>query len=110
MARYCGKIGYAETVETAPGVYSEHMTERTHYGDIVKNHRRLENGQSVNDDISLSNSISILADAYANRNFASIRYAKWMGTAWKVTGIDVQPPRLILTLGGIWNGEQATSA
>lgn len=67
--------------------------------------KRNEQGQSINDNITLNNSISIIADAYAYENFFAIQYVKVMGTAWKVTSVEVQRPRLILTLGGVWNGE-----
>ena len=107
MAKYYGKIGYVNTVETAPGVWTESdVTERYYSGDIYRNSRRRESGEHLNDDININNEISIVADAYAYQNFAFLRYAEWMGTLWKITNVNVQHPRLILSLGGVYNGPQ----
>jgi hypothetical protein len=105
MAKYYGKVGYGPTtVETAPGVWTEVIVEREYTGDIQRNTRRLQAGESVNDDLSVNNLISIVADPYANENFFAIRYVSWMGTLWKVTEVEVQNPRLLLRLGGVYNG------
>ena len=103
MTRWCGVIGYAETLEIKPGVWSEEFTERKYYGDLLRNSRRLQGSQQVNDDITISNQISILADPYAVQHFHAIRYAELFGTKWKVSSVEVQYPRLILELGGIYN-------
>lgn len=103
MAKYCGKIGYATTVETTPGVWSEQIVERKYYGDLTRNSRRLQSPDKVNDDIVIANQLSIVADPYAMSNFHSIRYAEFMGAKWKVSDVEVQYPRLILTLGGVYN-------
>jgi len=103
MTRWCGVIGYAETLEIEPGVWSEEFTERKYYGDLLRNSRRLQGSQQVNDDITISNQISILADPYAVQHFHAIRYAELFGTKWKVSSVEVQYPRLILELGGIYN-------
>ena len=104
MAKFHGKIGYAQTTETAPGVYEEVITERDYYGDIVQNRRLLRGGDQVNPDITLGNSISIVADAYAREHFFAIRYAEWAGVRWTVQDVEVQSPRLILRLGEVYNG------
>ena len=105
MAKYSGKVGYGPTsVETKPGVWVEVIVERDYVGDILRNTRRLQSGESVNDDLSVNNMISIVADPYANENFFAIRYVQWMGTLWKVTEVEVQSPRLLLRLGGKYNG------
>lgn len=104
MAKWCGIIGYAEQVETTPGVWSEQITERKYYGDVIRNNRRLQSAGKLNDDINVGNEISIIADPFANNNFHSMRYVEFMGTKWKVTTVDVQYPRLILSLGGVYNG------
>ena len=103
MAKYCGKIGYATTVETTPGVWSEQIVERKYYGDLTRNSRRLQSSDKVNDDIVIANQLSIVADPYAINNFHSMRYAEFMGAKWKVSDVEVQYPRLILTLGGVYN-------
>ena len=104
MAKFYGAIGYAKTVETMPGVWTEQITERDYYGDVIRNSRRLQSSDKVNDDINISNQISILADPYAINNFHSMRYAEFMGTKWKISEVEVQYPRLLLTLGGLYNG------
>ena len=103
MTRWCGVIGYAETLEIEPGVWSEEFTERKYYGDLLRNSRRLQGSQQVNDDITISNQISILADPYAVQHFHAIRYAELFGTKWKVSSVEAQYPRLILELGGVYN-------
>lgn len=107
MAKFCGKIGFSVTAETVPGVWREVITERRYKGDIIRNVRKLENSGNVNDDVNISNEVSIVADAYANNNFFSIKYVEFMGAKWKITSVDVKPPRLVLTLGGVYNAEQA---
>ncbi len=107
MAKFYGAIGYSITEEVKPGVYAEKITERMYYGDLQRNTRRLQTASQVNDDIEISNEISIIADPFANENFHLMKYAEFMGTKWKVTSVEVQYPRLILTVGGLYNGEQA---
>lgn len=105
MAKFYGEIGYAETVETVPGVWEEQITKRNYYCELTRNTRRLQSADQLNDNINVSNEISIVADPYAYQNFHSMRYVAFMGTKWKISNIEVQYPRLILTLGGIYNGE-----
>lgn len=107
MAKFCGVIGYGSTTKTSPGVFKELIVEKTVYGDLIKNSRRLIASEKINDDVSVNNQISIIADPYAKQNFHSIKYVKFLGTAWKVIDVEVQYPRLILTLGGEYNGQQA---
>lgn len=104
MAKYCGKIGYATTVEATPGVWKEQIVERKYYGDLTRNTRRLQSTDKVNDDIVVANELSIVADPYAINNFHSMRYAEFMGAKWKIVTVEVQHPRLILSLGGLYNG------
>ena len=105
MPKFYGAIGFAESLETYPGVWEDRVVPHYYYGDVIRNTRRLQSGENLNDNINISNEISIVADPYANQNFHAIRYAEWMGTRWKVTDVEVQYPRLILSLGGVYNGE-----
>ena len=107
MAKFYGPIGYAVTEETAPGVWEDKITERMYYGELVRNTRKLQSADQLNDNINVANEISIVADPFANENFHSMRYVEFMGAKWKVTSVEVQYPRLILTMGGVYNGEQA---
>ena len=92
------------TFETAPGVWEPSIIERPYYGDLIKNTRRLQSTDKVNDDINISNEVSIVADPYAMTNFHTMRYVQFMGAKWKITNVEVQYPRLILSLGGLYNG------
>ena len=103
MAKWFGKIGFAETKETKPGVWEEIITVREYYGDVTRNTRRFQSSENLNDNIVVSNDISIVADPYAIQNFHSIRYIEFMGTKWKIDNVEVSYPRLILTLGEICN-------
>ena len=107
MARYYGRIGYAETVETAPSVWEKVIVERNYYGDVIRDIVRTENGSSLNDDLKINNSISIVADDYAYKHFAYICYVEWMGTLWKPSSVEIQRPRIILQIGGVYNGNTA---
>lgn len=105
MAKFYGAIGYAESVETSPGVWTEQITEHMYYGDLTRNTRRLQSASQLNDDINIANEISIVADPFAYQNFHSMRYVEFMGTKWKISNVEVQYPRLILTVGGIYNAK-----
>jgi len=107
MAKYSGKVGYGTSVETAPGVWKDSIVEKPYFGDVLRNIRQLREGETANGSLSVNNSISIVADAYANQNFIAIRYVWWMGTTWTVTDVEVRSPRLLLTLGGVYNGPKA---
>ena len=109
MARFFGTIGFAIKPREGTGedegiVKEQPVIERRYYGDILQNNRRFENGSDINDNIQINNRISIMADAYAQENFFAMKYVTWMGARWKVTNVEVQRPRLILTIGGVYNG------
>jgi len=103
MAKFFGSIGYAETTESAPGVWTEVLTERNYSGDVIKNTRQWRAGENLNDDLAINNMISIVADPFAYQNFHKMRYVSWMGAFWKITNVEVQRPRLLLTIGGVYN-------
>lgn len=104
MAKFHDVVGYATTVETAPGVWEDTIIEKTYSGELVRNNTRFQDVQAIHDDLTLGHSISVVADAYANEHIFAIRYVKWQGTLWKVLHVDVQRPRLLLRLGGPYNG------
>lgn len=105
MSKFYGPVGYVESRETGLDIHTNKPVERLYRGDIEKNGRRLENGTGINDNVTIGNTISIVADAYAYEHMHTLRYVKWMGIAWKVTNVDVKRPRLVLSLGGVYNGE-----
>ena len=105
--KFAGKVGFGITIETAPSVWEEQITEGFYYGDVTRVSRRWEASQEkLNDDLNVNNEISILADAFAVQNFQSIRYVEWMGVKWKVPSVTLDPdrPRLNLSVGGVYNG------
>jgi len=107
MAKYFGTIGYGVNIEIRPGVWSTDPIERNVYGDIFKDTSLNKKGEDLNDDISLSMKLSFIADPFAINNYSQIKYATHLGAKWKVDSIEVQFPRLALTLGGGYNDEQA---
>lgn len=100
MAKFSGKIGYISTVETKPGIWEETVIEKQYYGDLVKNTSRFTVSDSTNDNITISNSISIVADQYACYNYMHMRYVVFMNSKWKISNVELAYPRIILTLGG----------
>lgn len=103
MAKFYGVIGYGEDVETSPGVYTQEITERYYSGELIRNTRRIQSGEQLNDNINIANEISIVADPFAYDNFHTMLYVEFMGTKWKITNVEVQYPRLILSVGGVYN-------
>lgn len=108
MNKFFGKIGYVVMTETAPGVNREQLIEHEYYGDVIRNTSQHQSSNTLNDNINISNEISIVADPFAYENFHSMRYVTFMGSKWKITNVEVQYPRLILTVGGVYNGSTAT--
>ena len=109
MAKFYGEVGYGAAVETpeGSGVWEDGIVERKYYGDVIRNARSLQAGETLHDELSVSNSISIVADAYARDHFFAIRYIRWMGALWTVSEVEVQSPRLVMRLGASYNGPTA---
>ena len=107
MAKFCGNVGFIVYEETKPGVYEEVVTEKKYYGDVLRNTKSYQNTDALIDDVRISNQISIIGNGYAKKNFAGIRYVEYMGVKWCVTNLDATTyPRIILTLGGVYNGRE----
>lgn len=110
--KFVGKVGFwgAES-EVSPGVYRSNIVEKNYTGNVYKNSRLFQAGEDrQNDNFVPSNQISIISDLYARNNWSSIRYVVWNGVKWKVTNVDVNFPRLTLTIGGVYNGTNAEAA
>lgn len=107
MAKFYGAVGYGLAHETKPGYFEVRIEERNYSGDVIKDAHRWENSEHLNDNLKLANRVSIVADAYAYEHASAIRYVSWMGTKWKVSELDIQRPRIILSLGGVYNGDEA---
>lgn len=105
MAKFFGPIGFSISVETRPGVWKDRIEEHKYMGDVRRMSSRWSaSPESTNDDLTLNNQFSIVADAFARNHFHSMKYISYMGTNWKVTSVEVQSPRLIITIGGVYNG------
>ena len=105
MAKFSGKIGFIETLEVEPGIWKEQIVERPYRGDLTRNTRLYQQSDGINDNINISNNISIVADPYANENSQYMKYVIFQGAKWKITNVNIQYPRMILTIGGVYNGE-----
>ena len=105
MAKFYGKVGFVQTVETSPGIWEPVTTPRTYYGDITRNQRRWQSRSEVNEDLNVSNEISILADPFAYENVNAIKWVEFMGSKWLVNWVDIDYPRIKMTLGGVYNGD-----
>ena len=103
MARFYGVIGFATHKETSPGVWKEDIKEISYYGDVLKIKTAWQQGEHLNDDLTVNHRISFVADQYALMNFPKMRYVSWMGAKWKIRDVEPQRPRLIITLGGVYN-------
>ena len=104
--KYYGKVGYIEFVESAPDVYEEDVTEKYYSGDVLRLSKSWQSAETLNDNLQVNVQISIVADPYAYRHFHALRYVEWMGTLWKISNAEPQFPRIILTIGGEYNGPQ----
>jgi hypothetical protein len=108
MAKWYGKIGYSVTSETAPGVWSEGIITRNYYGDMTRNISHTTSSDKVNSDISVNNQLSIVSDPYSLENFSQMRWAEFMGARWTISSVEVNFPRLVLTLGGVYTEQDET--
>lgn len=104
MPKFFGKIGYGISSEKAPGVWVDTIVEYPYYGDVVRDTRSTRSGDKVNDDLTIGNSFRIVADPFVWENFHAMRYIEWMGSLWKITEVEAQTPRLLIRVGGIYNG------
>lgn len=104
MNRWYGKVGYVETAEVRPGVWQEQEAVHEYYGEFIKKSSKFKVSSDANDDRDISVELSIVADPYLDQHFSSIRYVEFNGVKWKVNTVEPQRPRLILSLGGVYNG------
>jgi len=113
MALFYGPVGFVETVEdpTGSGVWVEKPVERNYRGEVSKYGKRWDGGNTqVNPNLTITNTISIVADPYLSNHLYSLRYIKWLGGYWEVSSVDVQYPRLVLNIGGVYNGPTVESS
>lgn len=108
--RFYGKVAFCDdNVEGAPGVYTEHLLIRDYYGDVLSDNRYWNQPETLNDDLTIKNRLSILADSYAFDHFGAMRYVEMFGQRWSISSVEIKRPRLIISLGGLYNGPSGTS-
>jgi len=105
MTKFSGEIGFSKTIETEPGIYTDTIVVRKYYGDIERQGRRWEKGENVNDDLVVNNYVSIVADDFVKENIGMMKWVEFLGAKWKIQSVEIDYPRIKLTLGGVWNGE-----
>lgn len=110
MGKCVVKVGYAMPEEYEPGRWKHVMIEHEYFGETLRNTFEVRTADKVNEDLSLSMDFSLIADPFALQHCGAIRYIEFMGTLWKVTKIEPRYPRIILTAGGVYNGERAQVA
>ena len=104
MAKFCGTIGFASTVETSPGIWEPIVTPKKYTGDLLRNQRRWERSEHPNEDLNISNEVSILADEFLQSNIGAVKWVEVYGAKWMVNSVTIDYPRITLTLGGVYNG------
>lgn len=104
MTKYAGMVGFSSQVETSPGVWTDKPTERKMKGDVIRANATSKSGDKINDDVSLNHRISLVGASVPTQEYYNIKYVELDGFKWEVSSIEVQRPRIIVTLGGMWNG------
>lgn len=106
MGLFYGPIGFVTTVEDpeGSGIWVEVPVEKNYRGEVQRNYKRWDSGDKLNPNLNITNTISIVADPFISNKLDSIRYIKWLGGYWEITSIEVESPRLVLSIGGVYNG------
>ena len=110
MAKFFGVIGFEDSQETKPGVFEPKIVLRGYSGDVIRSSKRNESTDKINDNVNISNQFSIIADKYAYNHIYGMKYLKYMGANWKITDVEIQHPRLILSVGGLYNGDEDSAS
>lgn len=105
MAKYSGMIGFGYSEQGANDVTLIEIIEKPYYGDVTKNYYRNQPGEDLNDNITVDNVISIVSNPYLSENLASLKYVTWNGSKWKISSVEINHPRVNLTIGGVYNGQ-----
>lgn len=102
MARYFGGIGFAVQEETRPGVWEDVIEERPYKGEVLHSGRRWDASENINDNVTLTNRFSIVSDAYLYSHIPAMRYLKYHGTKFKITSVEIDRPRVTISVGGVY--------
>lgn len=103
---YYGRIGYVSTSQDPdhPTTWNESVSWRYYPGELsALSHRWMNSAEDSNSNINITNKLSIIADPYMCQNASAIRYVELMGSAWYVDSIQIEYPRIILSVGGVAN-------
>ena len=103
MPKCSGLIGYALVVETQPGVWSEIITDKPYYGDVVTDNRKFNNQNQINDDMNINNNISVISNSFMLDNLAVMKYITFLKSKWKIVSVEIKPPRIIINIGGLYH-------
>lgn len=107
--KYHGRVGFVKYVKKSPGVWMTDTVEKKYRGDVIQHRANINPSDNVSDELRLTNKISIVCDSYAIENFQWIKYVEYMGVMWNVSTVEVQTPRLILTIGGVYSGQHSSN-
>lgn len=106
MAKWAGKIGFAETVKGEDDISRTTIVEQSYKGDVLQNNRKWDDSERINGDFSISNRISVVAKDYMLTHLQYMRYITWQGAKWRITSVSVMYPRVILSIGDLYNGTE----
>lgn len=107
MNKWHGIVGYITNTEVEPGDWRPTVTETAYFGEVLEYTSRWNSTNSANDNTDITARISIVADPYAYQNFSKIKFAEFMDAMWEVKSVSPKYPRLVLALGGVYNGERS---
>lgn len=108
--KFSGKAGFRiDDVETEHGVYEPIVVVKAIKGSVVINHYQHQNSdKSTIDNVRITNQLSIVANQFLNEHISNLMYIEFQGVKWKVESFDIRPPRVVVSLGGVYNEQQTT--
>ena len=105
MTRCSGNIGYALVAETQPGVWTEEVVDKKYYGEVVTDNRKFTDQNQINDNLNISNNISVVSNKFMLDNMSYMKYITFLKSKWKISSVDIKPPRIIITMGGLYKDQ-----
>ncbi len=102
MAKYYGMIGFATQEETKPGIWEDVIVERPYKGDVLRNGRRYDRSEDINDNFTITNQFSIVSDAFLYSHIPALRYLEYMGSKFKIVSAELDRPRVTISVGGVY--------
>lgn len=102
--KWYGNIGFGIPVNEND-IHTEVITDKPYKGDILENNLRWQQSDKIDDDLNITNKISVIANDFAYDNIGYMKYVELRGNKWKIVSATLQYPRILLTIGGVWNGD-----